>query len=193
MGANGQQPGWQGGDGVSREEARVNVDLVVLEPAQANGMAQPSDQDVENGRGGDDKKEVEKEELNAHRGFVDMFKELEAAGAVLGQTVGDAVHAVEDAGKTVGEQMGDATNALATNLNAITTMFNDDAKSEGIGVAQSKMHKRLGLFKGPTIILKAIDCMQGAPMAKVGTCAPAQPSPPFAPLSPGFSPPLCPL
>jgi len=178
---------------VSREEARVNVDLVVLEPAQANGMAQPSEQDAENGRGGDDKKEVEKEELNAHRGFVDMFKELEAAGAVLGQTVGDAVHAVEDAGKTVGEQMGDATNALATNLNAITTMFNDDAKSEGIGVAQSKMHKRLGLFKGPTIILKAIDCMQGAPIAKVGTAAPAQLSPPFAPLSPGFPPPLCPL
>jgi hypothetical protein len=182
---------------VSREEARVNVDLVVLEPAQANGMAQASDQDAENGKGGGVKKELEKEELDAHRGFVDMFKELEAAGAVVGQAVGDAAHAVADVGKAVGEQMGDATDALATNLNAITTMFNDDVKSEGIKGAQSKMHKKLGLFKGPTIILKAIDCMQGAPIAKVGAAAPAHSSPPLALLSPGSpplpSPPLLPV
>lgn len=190
------QPATNGG--VSRDDARVNVDLVVLEPARPGGLGGDAHSDHTNGnghrsilkttaddageqeaasaRGGGDKTE---ERLVEHRGFVDIFKELEKTGQFVSQGVGDVRQAMGNEIGKVGETIASTTDAFNANFAMLTSMFKEKGGA-AMEVQHTEKVKKLGLEKGPTIVIKAIDCMGEQALAKVTFPPPVPPHVPAA-------------
>jgi hypothetical protein len=138
-------------DGISRKDARVNADLVVLEP-QDDNPARYNGNGHANGSSGGSEKDSDEGNLALlnHLQLVELRKQLEETTKVQIDKDGETIEHIEHETQKAAESFAAAFTANITNLSKLQDFFGKKTvKTEE--KAHKIVQKQLGLVKGPQV------------------------------------------